>query len=527
MNNQNSIAVLPFVNMSSDKENEYFSDGITEEIINALTKIQGLKVTARTSSFAFKNRNVDVRSIGSQLNVATILEGSIRKADNNVRITAQLIRSEDGFHLFSKNFNRELDDIFALQDEVSLLIAEQIRENFGHLELPDTLIEPPTQNVEAYDEYLKGRYHQFKWNKTDMLEAAQHYEQSIENDPDFTRPYLGASQSYNLLASNDYIPQEEGFKKATKTIKKALPLYKDLPNTCFFLSAQSLWTKWDFNEAYLYNTHAIKLKPAYSIGHVTLAEMYSAIGNFEKAMYHADIALSISPLSPSHLFTKGNIHYLTKNYTEAVETMEAILAINPNWKLADEVIIVCGVMNNDPDKLKQFLNYNYPRIDSKDGMRYFQFNNRVISVDLTEQRSLEEMQPQDGVTKSVIPWHLYRQIYQGNYEQALDILEEGVQYRISQYINFKNDPFLLPLHKFDRFQQLVETIFDESKLPIEEHKNEESSLDEHKSLLKINEIEQYNNHLSELMKNEKIYMDSDLSLKSLAEQLTMHPNKLS
>ena len=240
MTDQHSIAVLPFVNMSSDKENEYFSDGITEEIINALTKIQGFKVTARTSSFAFKNKNIDVRSIANQLNVATILEGSIRKVKNKVRITAQLIRSEDGFHLFSKNFNRELEDIFALQDEVSLLIAEQIRENFGHLELPDQLVEAPTQNIDAYDDYLKGLYHQFKWSKEDMFTAAEHYEQSIEKDPNFARPYLGATQSYNLLASNEYIPREEGFKKAHNTIKKAIPLYEDLPNTCFFLSGQSL-----------------------------------------------------------------------------------------------------------------------------------------------------------------------------------------------------------------------------------------------------------------------------------------------
>ena len=139
-----SIPVLPFVNMSTDPENEYFSDGVTEEIINALTTVKGLKVIARTSSFAFKNKNIDVRSIGDQLGVSTILEGSVRKAKNRVRVTAQLISTSDGTHFWSRNFDREMEDIFALQDEISLLIADQIRENMGYLEIPSFPNTTPT-----------------------------------------------------------------------------------------------------------------------------------------------------------------------------------------------------------------------------------------------------------------------------------------------------------------------------------------------------------------------------------------------
>ena len=130
--NKKSIVVLPFVNMSNEVENEYFSDGITEEIINALATIPNLKVIARTSAFSFKNQNIDVRKIAEKLGVSTVLEGSIRKAGNRVRITAQFINAEDGTHFWSKNYDRDLDDIFAIQDEISLLIADEIRENFGH-----------------------------------------------------------------------------------------------------------------------------------------------------------------------------------------------------------------------------------------------------------------------------------------------------------------------------------------------------------------------------------------------------------
>ncbi|MGB0391582.1 MAG: adenylate cyclase, partial [Salibacteraceae bacterium] len=186
--NNKSIAVLPFINLSTDADNEYFSDGITEEIINALTTIKGLKVIARTSSFVFKNKNVDVREIGNQLGVKTVLEGSVRKANKKVRITAQLIDVEDGSHIWSKNFDRELQDIFELQDEISLLIADQLRENFGHFELEEHLVEAPTNNIEAYNFYLKGRHHHLKWNANDLLLGVEFYKESIQLDPDFALP---------------------------------------------------------------------------------------------------------------------------------------------------------------------------------------------------------------------------------------------------------------------------------------------------------------------------------------------------
>ncbi|MCB0588229.1 MAG: AraC family transcriptional regulator, partial [Phaeodactylibacter sp.] len=203
--------------MSADPENEYFSDGITEEIINALTRVQGLKVTSRTSSFAFKNRNVDVRSIGRQLGVATVLEGSVRKARNNIRITAQLIQASDGFHLWSRNFDRELEDIFAVQDEISLLIADQIRENFGHLEIQEHLIEAPTKNIEAYNLYLKGRYHHLKWDSEGIRQGIRYYEQSIVQDPGFALPYFGIAYSLAMRASwrgdETYMHKAENYLK--------------------------------------------------------------------------------------------------------------------------------------------------------------------------------------------------------------------------------------------------------------------------------------------------------------------------
>jgi TolB-like protein len=164
-----SIAVLPFANMSTSNENEFFSDGITEEIINALTRIPGLKVTSRTSSFHFKNKNLPIAQIGQQLNVALLLEGSVRLAGNMMRITAQLIDAVEDIHFWSETWDRKIDNIFAIQDEVSLLIADKAREFLGHFDIQEQLVNPQTESYQAYEWYLKGRFYFRKWNPEDAL----------------------------------------------------------------------------------------------------------------------------------------------------------------------------------------------------------------------------------------------------------------------------------------------------------------------------------------------------------------------
>src|SRR4026208_602552 len=152
----NRLAVVPFVNMSADPENEYFSDGITEELLNALTKVDGLQVTSRTSAFAFKGKNDDIREIAIKLNVDKILEGSVRKSGNRVRITTQLINAADGYHLWSENYDRNLTDIFEVQDEISGIIANKLRENFVATQQDDVLVKVPNKNIDAYTQYLKA-----------------------------------------------------------------------------------------------------------------------------------------------------------------------------------------------------------------------------------------------------------------------------------------------------------------------------------------------------------------------------------
>jgi TolB-like protein/AraC-like DNA-binding protein len=522
--NTKSIAVLPFVNRSTDPENEYFSDGITEEIINALTSIKGLRVIARTSSFAFKNKNIDVRTIGKQLGVSTVLEGSVRKIKNRVRITAQLIDTNDGMHLWSKNFDRELQDIFALQDEISLLIAEQIRENFGHFDIKEQLIEAPTQNVEAYNLYLKARYHHLKWNPKDLIQGVSYYKESIEQDPTFALPYFGAGLCYGINASWKFIPTVTGLKSAEAYLKAGF----ELDNTsylCYFAQATvSLWGKWDFKKGYQYLQQSMQINPAATDAEEGLAELYTAIGQFEKAMGHTQNILTINPLSPNHYYTKGNIYYLSKNFLKAIENMEKALQIDPQFALAIEIIAACYIQLKDYEQLDRFLDA-HPLAEKPNECRALyklMYPDETLSVDMESIR----LRLSQSTLTYLIPWHLYLHIYLNNHELALDILTTGIKERQGQYINFQNDPFLTPLHSYKQFQQLISEIHHPSRLPITIPKSSKT-LNNIKSILNQEEANNYLDIINDLLENQQLHLDASLCLRTLAQKIELHPNKLS
>ena len=201
----NRLAVLPFVNMSADPENEYFSDGITEELLNALTKVDGLQVTSRTSAFAFKGKHDDVREIAIKLNVDKILEGSVRKAGNRVRITTQLINAADGYHIWSENYDRDLTDIFVVQDEISSIIANRLRENLSLSKQTEQLVKAPTKNIEAYTLFLKGLYFRSKITPADMLKAIDLFEQAIQLEPNYAEAYAYIAGTYSYLGATGQV----------------------------------------------------------------------------------------------------------------------------------------------------------------------------------------------------------------------------------------------------------------------------------------------------------------------------------
>ena len=292
--------------MSTSAENEYFSDGITEEIINALSKIKGLKVTSRTSSFFFKNRNIPIKQIGKELNVSAILEGSVRLSGNTIRIAAQLIQAEEDFHFWSETWDRKLENIFEIQDEVSLLIAEKLREQFGHFEIQDHLVEKQTDNIDAYEYSLKAKFHSNKWNPEDMRIAISLYEKALELDPNHTESYLGLANCYGFMATTGFMPYEEAWGKTTQLTGKALLLNDQLPGVHYQLAQLSFFIACDYRESFKQTTKGIELKPNYFEAQQFISFLHIIAGEKEKSLEHLEIALRV-PLKTFPLTTSSFI----------------------------------------------------------------------------------------------------------------------------------------------------------------------------------------------------------------------------
>ncbi len=513
--------VLPFVNMSADPENEYFSDGITEEIINALTTVKGLKVIARTSSFAFKNKNIDVRTIGDQLGVSTVLEGSVRKAKNRVRITAQLISTDDGTHFWSKNFDRDLEDIFAVQDEISLSIADQIRENFGHLNIQEHLIEAPTKNMEAYDLYLKGRYYHLMWDGQGMVNSIALYEQCVATDPSFALPFFGLVYSYAMYGS--WTTNKRLLQLSEENLNKGFKLDKQSYTGHFGQATLHFWGHWDFINGQKIFQKAIELNPSYTEAEEGLCELYTAIGYFEKALWHADNILRINPLSPNHYFTKANIYYLKEDYSEALKCLETSLSINPDFTHSIALKQICLILTKDYEKLNNFLDKT-PLAERPEECRVlYQLVNSEdkINVDISRASSMIKKE----IGEALFPWPLFLMVHLGKHEMALDFLEENIKMRTGQIINFMNIPLLKPLHQYQRFQDLVQTAFRVELLP--PNSEIQIQITSTKALMADAEIKTALGIIEKGMKEENWFLNPSLSLRSLAEKLNINSNKIS
>lgn len=524
--NEKSIAILPFLNLSSDPENEYFSDGITEEIINALTIIKGLKVTARTSSFAFKGKHMDVRHIGNQLGVSTVLEGSVRKSKKRIRVSAQLIRTDNGFHIWSQKFDRELTDIFDLQDEISVAIAEQIRENFGHLEIQDHLIEAPTDHIEAYNLYLKARYFHLKWDGPGIQKAIELYNESMSLAPDFSWPYFGAAYCYAMYGSWGNSP--ETLQLAEEHIETGFSLDSNSFLGYYSKATLEFWGRWNFKEAHDLYLKAITLNPSYTEAEEGLTELYVAIGEFEKANYHAKKILALDPLSQNHFYTIANICFLTGDFETSKRYLLEGLEISPEFSHLIEKILLCDILLADKSTLEAHLS-QLAQIEFSEAARllFDLVNDQEKTVSVQE---IETLLLAHSDRTYLIPWDLFLHTQAGHIEKALEILETSTTTRRGQIMNFQSTPLLAPLHPHNRFQEIVANIHNaESRPLIEKTTFAELELESapSKTLMSEEEIKESTAHLKQVMEVEQKFLDSTLGLRDLAEAVHLHPNKLS
>ena len=354
-----SIAVLPFVNMSSDLENEYFADGITEEILNTLVKFDDLKVTARTSSFVFKGKHEDVREIGRALDVGAVHEGSVRKAGNRVRITAQLVDTADGYHLFSNSYDRVLEDIFAVQDEIAQTIARELRVLFPVAEVrTPTTVRKPTESSEAYSLYLRGLHCWNQWTPNTTQKALGHFRDAVALDPDFALAHTGVARCYAHLGTSGRLPSEEAFPAAQDAAQRAIELNPEMAESHVSLGLVKLFYDWDLVAARSCLEHAIELNPGSAEVRYWAGTCYVASGHFDELLETAEVAASLDPLSLLALDALGRANLIGGRPRESLIHYDRALEIDPTFRTSIEGRALSYSRLGEHDRaIEEFLRY--------------------------------------------------------------------------------------------------------------------------------------------------------------------------
>ncbi|MRI02246.1 helix-turn-helix domain-containing protein [Kriegella sp. EG-1] len=518
-----TIAVLPFVNMSSNKENEYFSDGMTEEIINALAKIKGLKVTSRTSSFHFKNKNIPIAKIGQALNVSIILEGSIRLSGKKMRITAQLIDVADDFHFWSETFDRSVDDIFTVQDEISLLIADKLREHIGHFDMDDKLIEAPNVSVSIYKKYLLGRYHLMKLSLTETKKAITIFNEVIKKEPDFPLPYLDANQGYAYLGTMGMMPAPLAFQKAKTYLDTALELDRNLPKSQLNLAWISCWQNWDLEATYKHLNNALEIQPTDEL-YLTFSNTLTVEGKLKAALNYINKALELDPFSAMNNHYKGFLFYLMEKYNKALPYFEKALALKPDLVFPPLYIgSIMAIKGEGKQALSFFKNLpvlgkgNLTKLAGETMAHIVLGDAKNIEDGLSK---LEAALQTDAMANAMF-FLILCHTMNGNHEKALDLIEKSIAYKLPRVLLLNTEPILIPLRTNPRFQELMQQIFAKrNTVKVAERKYQ-------KPLFNKEILEHYRQQLEQLMSEKEPYLDPNLTLRDLAELLEIPPNHLS
>ena len=330
---KNSIAVLPFQDMSPQKDQEYFCDGMTEEIINALAHVGSLKVIARTSAYAFKDKHIDMREIGNKLDVETLLEGSIRKDGNHLRITAQLINVVDGSHLWSEAYNRELEDVFAIQEEISLAIVGHLKvELLG--EETEAIVKRHTENLEAYNLFLKGNYYWQMMTTEGFNKAVECYEQALQEDQNYSLAYSWLAATYMTSTTYGGVPPNQAYPKAKEYTRKALEIDSTLADAHITSGCLSIDYDWNWKVAEQEYKLALKLNPNSAAAHLTYSWFLTFTDHINQAITEAERALKLDPLSGYYHSMLGHAYLHAHQYDRAIEKLQWTITMYPNYHLA-------------------------------------------------------------------------------------------------------------------------------------------------------------------------------------------------
>jgi len=326
---EKSIAVLPFLDLSETKDQEYFCDGMSEEILEALAKVEGLRVVARTSSFSFKGKSVNAREVGEKLNVANVLEGSLRREGDRVRVTAELINARSGFHLWTETYDRQLEDVFALQDEITRSIVDALK-----IKLAVSLPAHEQRNIEVYDLYLQGLYFSNKSSEEDLRRALSFFQRAVEKDPTFARAWTGIAKVWYFLA-DVYVKPLEAYPASKEAALKAIALdEKDAEARCYLSEAKRV-LDWDLAGADAELNHALELDPNSAPAHFFSALLPLFRGGLKEGLRLVLEAEKLDPVSPIISYVATAAYLANDQIDEAISEGQRTLQLDPNYFYLD------------------------------------------------------------------------------------------------------------------------------------------------------------------------------------------------
>jgi len=455
---KNSIAVLPFVDMSPQKDQEYFCDGMTEELINRLSNIKELKVPARTSAFTFKGKAEDIREIGRKLDVEKVLEGSIRKEGSQLRITVQLVNVSDSYHIWSETFDKELTKVFAIQDEIALTVVDKLKFTLLSDERAK-LIKRPTENLEAYNLYLLGRFFYYKTTEEDLKKAIKYFEQAIAKDPGYALAYAGQATCYTVLCAIGFLAPKESYPKAKEAVIKALELDEELGEAHASLGYLKAVFDWDFAGAEHDFRRAIKLNPG-GVDIYILYSIYLAFAaRFDEAIAGFKHAVELDPASPqTYTYLGGFGYYMAGRCDEAIVQLKKALEMDPNSYLGQLFLTAIyaskGMYGEAIAQADRVISV-WPTLEDAQILCFLGWVYAVSGRQEKARNVLNRML--DLRARRYVDAYNIGEVYAGlgEKEKAFEWLGRAYEEHAGQLICIKVDPFLKNLRSDPRYKELL------------------------------------------------------------------------
>src|SRR5437773_162905 len=454
------VAVLPFVNMSAEKENEYLGDGITEDLCTALSQIKGLRVPARTSVFVFKGKTADIRQIGKKLNVSTVLEGSVSKAGNKIRISAQLNNVADGYHLWAETYDRYMTDILEIRSDISKKVADALKVQLGVKET-QLLAKKPSENSEAYEIYLLGRFEFNQFTEDGFTRSLAHFQQAVALDPKFALAYASLADAYNTIGYWGYLPPKEAFLEARRAAEKALNIGPDLAEAHGALGYVEFQYEWKFKEAEMEFKEAIRLNPNSVSARLRFFEYLFDFQRAQEAHEQLELARELDPLSIQIAYYYVAVSWFDRDFDRAIEQLQKTISMEPNNALAYQLLSAIFYKKKMPAQAFTA----HEKANSLEGifsdaemadMRNA-YETAGLSAYFRKENELRQKRLAEGKYQSPLNIAL-NYAFAGADSEALDWLERAVDEHTPWLPELKIDPMWDALHSQPRFVALLKKV---------------------------------------------------------------------